>query len=113
MTPKARANSKSADAKLFWNGRSQAVRLPKEFRFVGNRVRVRRVDGGVLLEPVPDAKKESLKELLARMDAMGADPLFPNGRKGADLVAAMQASPYKEIGLEPERRPMPVREVRF
>jgi hypothetical protein len=47
------------------------------------------------------------------MDAMGADPLFPNGRKGADLVAAMQASPYKEIGLEPERRPMPVREVRF
>ena len=31
-----RANRKSTDAKLFWNGRSQAVRLPKEFRFVGD-----------------------------------------------------------------------------
>jgi hypothetical protein len=36
---------------------------------------------GVLLEPVPDAKKESLKELFARMDAMGGDPIFPEGRK--------------------------------
>jgi uncharacterized protein YodC (DUF2158 family) len=60
----------------------------------------------VLLEPVPDAKKESLRDLFARMDGMGADPLFPEGRKGADLVAAMQASPYNEIGLEPERGPM-------
>jgi antitoxin VapB len=111
--PKIAAKPKSAEAKLFWNGRSQAVRLPREFRFEGDRVRVRRVGEGVLLEPAVDAKKESLKELFARMDAMGADPLFPNGRKGADLVAAMQASPYKEIGLEPERRPMPVREVRF
>jgi antitoxin VapB len=111
--PKPAAKPKSAEAKLFWNGRSQAIRLPKEFRFTGDRVRVRRMGEGVLLEPVPDAKQESLKELFARMDVMGADPLFPNGRKGADLVAAMQASPYKEIGLEPERRPMPVREVRF
>jgi antitoxin VapB len=110
---KTAANPKSAEAKLFWNGRSQAVRLPKEFRFEGDRVHVRRVGRGVLIEPVPDVKKESLKELFARMDAMGADPLFPNGRKGADLVAAMQASPYKETGLEPKRRPMPVREVRL
>jgi len=39
-------------AKLFRNGRSQAVRLPQEFRFEGDRVRVRRVSGGVLLEPL-------------------------------------------------------------
>ncbi len=39
-------------AKLFRNGNSQAVRLPQEFRFPGDRVRVRRVHGGVLLEPV-------------------------------------------------------------
>jgi antitoxin VapB len=39
-------------AKLFMNGRSQAVRLPKEFRFKGDRVRIRRVPEGVLLEPV-------------------------------------------------------------
>ncbi|MGA3132118.1 MAG: AbrB/MazE/SpoVT family DNA-binding domain-containing protein [Terracidiphilus sp.] len=79
--PKPTTTSKSAEAKLFWNGRSQAVRLPKEFRFEGNRVRVRRVGGGVLLEPVADAKKESIEELFARMDAMGGDPIFPEGRK--------------------------------
>jgi len=79
--PRSAINSKSAEAKLFWNGRSQAVRLPKEFRFMGNRVRVRRVGAGVLLEPVPDAKKESIEELFARMDAMGGDPIFPEGRK--------------------------------
>ena len=32
----------TATAKLFKNGRSQAVRLPREFRFEGDRVRVRR-----------------------------------------------------------------------
>jgi antitoxin VapB len=43
-------------AKLFRNGRSQAVRLPKEFRFEGDRVRIRRIDQGVLLEPlIPNA----------------------------------------------------------
>ena len=39
-------------AKLFRNGRSQAVRLPREFRFEGTEVRVRRVAKGVLLEPL-------------------------------------------------------------
>lgn len=28
-------------AKLFWSGRSQAVRLPKAFRFAGDKVRIR------------------------------------------------------------------------
>lgn len=28
-------------AKLFWSGRSQAVRLPKDFRFSGDEVRIR------------------------------------------------------------------------
>jgi antitoxin VapB len=39
-------------AKLFKNGRSQAVRLPREFRFEGSQVRVRRLAEGVLLEPL-------------------------------------------------------------
>jgi antitoxin VapB len=38
-------------ARLFWTGRSQAVRLPKEFRFPGDAVLVRRQGGAVLLEP--------------------------------------------------------------
>lgn len=42
-------------AKLFWTGRSQAVRLPKEFRFEGEAVRIRRQGNAVILEPVtPD-----------------------------------------------------------
>lgn len=38
-------------ARLFWTGRSQAVRLPKEFRFAGDRVVIRREGTKVILEP--------------------------------------------------------------
>jgi antitoxin VapB len=43
-----------ATAKLFWSGRSQAVRLPKDFRFHGKEVRIRRHGNAVILEPVAD-----------------------------------------------------------
>jgi antitoxin VapB len=43
--------SKTKIAKLFQNGRSQAVRLPREFRFEGDEVRIRQMGEGVLLEP--------------------------------------------------------------
>jgi antitoxin VapB len=59
-------------AKLFKNGRSQAVRLPREFRFQGDSVRVRRVASGVLLEPM----YSDAKEWFAAMDEFGTDP-FP------------------------------------
>jgi antitoxin VapB len=39
-------------AKIFWSGRSQAVRLPKDFRFQGEEVRIRRHGSAVILEPV-------------------------------------------------------------
>ena len=38
-------------AKLFINGRSQAVRLPKEFRFDGDEVMIKRVGDAVVLLP--------------------------------------------------------------
>jgi len=41
-------------AKLFWSGRSQAVRLPKEFRLPGTEVRIRRHANAVILEPVAE-----------------------------------------------------------
>lgn len=41
-------------AKLFWTGRSQAVRLPKEFRFECDEVLVRREGSAVILEPVDE-----------------------------------------------------------
>jgi len=37
---------------LFTNGRSQAVRIPKELRFEGKEVSIRRLGDGVLLVPV-------------------------------------------------------------
>ena len=39
-------------ATLFWSGRSQAVRLPKSYRFEGDAVRIRRHGEAVILEPV-------------------------------------------------------------
>jgi antitoxin VapB len=41
-------------AKIFWSGRSQAVRLPKDFRFPGEEVRIRRHGSAVILEPVAE-----------------------------------------------------------
>jgi antitoxin VapB len=38
-------------AKLFTNGRSQAVRLPKAYRFKGNEVYIKKTPEGVLLIP--------------------------------------------------------------
>jgi antitoxin VapB len=38
--------------KIFKNGRSQAVGLPKEFRFEGTEVRIRREGAAVILEPM-------------------------------------------------------------
>jgi antitoxin VapB len=81
MAAKAEGETKHADAKLFWNGRSQAVRLPKEFRFDGDRVRVTRMGAGVLIEPLPSVEEETLEEWFARIDALKGDPIFPEGRK--------------------------------
>jgi antitoxin VapB len=64
-------------AKLFMNGSSQAVRLPKAFRFPGDRVRISRIGSGVLLEPVfPDADTW-LDELARYRD----HPFMENGRE--------------------------------
>jgi antitoxin VapB len=39
-------------ARVFWSGRSQAVRLPKAYRFEGEEVRIRRHGEAVILEPI-------------------------------------------------------------
>jgi antitoxin VapB len=54
-------------AKLFWSGRSQAVRLPKEFRFQGEEVRIRRHGSAVILEPVAEGW-EWLDFLVGKLD---------------------------------------------
>jgi antitoxin VapB len=74
-------------AKLFTNGRSQAVRLPKEFRFEGTEVRVSAVPGGVLLQPIEHKREpfKSAEELFERLAAFGGDPIFPDGREQPEM----------------------------
>ena len=67
-----------ATAKLFMHGRSQAVRLPKEFRFEGKEVRVRREGDKVILEPL-EKKPFDVAAWRARLDAMGAADFLPDG----------------------------------
>lgn len=80
--------SDSGIAKLFRNGRSQAVRLPREFRFAGTEVRVRRVAEGVLLEPlIADPEK-----WFAEIDAQRESP-FMGHKKDRD----QSLTPRREI----------------
>lgn len=50
-------------AKLFMNGRSQAVRLPKEYQFYGNDVLIKKVGDAVILFPHDKDWKTFLKGL--------------------------------------------------
>ena len=54
---------KEGTARLFANGKSQAVRLPKQFRFPGEAVRIRRVGDGVLLQPIGLSPAEWFQKL--------------------------------------------------
>lgn len=68
----------NSTAKLFMHGRSQAVRLPKEFRFEGTEVRVSKVGDKVILEPL---KKQPIDfdKFWVELDALGARNFLPDG----------------------------------
>jgi antitoxin VapB len=55
-------------AKLFINGRSQAVRLPKAFRFDGNEVYIKKISGGVLLIPKDRSLWDTWEKNLLKYD---------------------------------------------
>src|SRR5206468_5544819 len=74
---RSRSTSMGTTAKLFRNGRSQAVRLPREFRFEGDSVRVRRVGRGVLVEPM----FANVADWFAELDRFGAEPFMADGRR--------------------------------
>jgi antitoxin VapB len=65
-------------AKVFWSGRSQAVRLPRAFRVEGREVRIRRRGRAIVLEPVPES--------WAWLDALAGD-------LDDDFVAAVREKP--------------------
>ncbi len=63
---------------LFMHGRSQAVRLPKEFRLPGKEVKVSKVGDKVILEPI-ETPKFDVDAWYARLDALGGPDLFRDG----------------------------------
>jgi antitoxin VapB len=76
-------------AKIFTNGRSQAVRLPREFRFEGKEVAIRREGDAVILEPV--GKRKWPAGYWQRIDRRAKDLLLgrvvPIGGHILDLAA--------------------------
>ena len=56
-------------AKLFQNGQSQAVRLPKKYRFAGDKVLIKRVGNAVVLLP----EQNSWKTLFDSLDQFSSD----------------------------------------
>jgi antitoxin VapB len=55
-------------AKVFWSGRSQAVRLPKNFRFETETVRIQRRGNSVILEPIAE-DWQWLNDIAGELDA--------------------------------------------
>jgi antitoxin VapB len=76
-------------AKLFKNGRSQAVRLPAEFRFPGTEVVIRKNDatGEVILSPA--VAGDSWKDFFDRADSLA----FPDEFFERDLQPASDRDP--------------------
>lgn len=70
------AGSDLRRASLFMNGRSQAVRLPKEFRFEGTHVYVRKEGDRVILSPEDNRWERFLA-------AFGSAPDFPDRDQGS------------------------------
>ena len=71
-------------AKIFKHGRSQAVRLPLAFRLPGDRVRVRRVEGGILLEPIVT----DLDAWFVELDRFAEVPFMEEGRRQPPMPEA-------------------------
>jgi antitoxin VapB len=74
-------------AKLFTHGRSQAVRLPKEFRLPGKEVRVSRAGRRVILEPIARSPAE-VAAVFAEIDRLLAGEPFPEIRPVDDPPVA-------------------------
>lgn len=76
-------------AKVFWSGRSQAVRLPKKYRFQAEEVRIRRHGNSVILEPIAD-NWDWLDQLVGALDEDFVDatqePVEAQERPGLDRL---------------------------
>lgn len=83
---------REALAKLFRHGRSQAVRLPKDFRLPGAEVRVRRIGRAVLLEPL-ESDHADVQAVFDEIDRLAGGNFLPEGRP--------EQPPARDIDVEP------------
>ena len=72
-------------AKIFQNGKSQAIRLPKEYRFRGSQVYVKRVGNAVVLIPEHDSWQTLLDSLALFSDDFMAERQQPAPQSRDDL----------------------------
>ena len=63
----------SSTAKIFMNGRSQAVRLPAAFRFKGREVLIERRGDAVILREKAETMGPALRDFLASTEPLPAD----------------------------------------
>ena len=77
--------NKHTTAKLFMHGRSQAVRLPKEFRMEGKEVSISRNGDVITLKPIVE-KKKTMAEVFAEIDAMGPSDDYPDGWRNQRML---------------------------
>ena len=82
----------TATAKIFMHGRSQAVRLPKEFRLPSKEVRVSKVGDKVILEPL-EKPPFDVAAWRARLDALGARDFLPEGLPDSISRDRLRATP--------------------
>lgn len=75
-------------AKVFWSGRSQAVRLPKGYRVSGDVVRIRRHGASIILEPIAE-------------DWQWLDAIV--GEVDEDFAAAVNENPDEQSRVELDR----------
>ena len=77
-------------AKIFRNGRSQAIRLPKKYRFDGKEVFIKKVPGGVLLlqkdSSIWDKWEKNLNGYQEPFMENRNQPALPQKREGLDEI---------------------------
>jgi virulence-associated protein VagC len=97
------------------NGRSQAVRLPKEFRFEGTEVAIRRdpVTGDVVLAAASSARHaRSFEKWLEKFEAIKMDeeaqlPPPPRKLTFAELTRLLDAADVPEDFMAERRTTLP------
>ena len=68
-------------AKVFWTGRSQAIRLPKEMRVTTSEVAITREGDRLVIEPL-EVQRDAMGWPTALFKLAGAAPEFDTGDRG-------------------------------